>query len=164
MKMSFMQRDSIKKGLGFGLTSAIITTLGLIVGLNSGTHSRTVILSSIIVIAIADAFSDSLAMHISEEAGNKKVNPKEVWESTISTFLFKFIFAFSFIIPLLLFNLQTAIIVSIVWGLSILGIFSFYVAKEKKINPFKVIAEHLIIAVLVIVLTNFIGNWVSGFG
>ena len=155
---------SIRKGLGFGLTSGIITTLGLIVGLNSGTHSKAVILNGIVVIAIADALSDSLGIHISEEAGSKGVKKREIWESTISTFLFKFIFALSFIIPILLFNLQTAIIVSIIWGLSLLSIFSFYIAKGKKSSPFRAIAEHLIIAILVIILTNFVGNWVNSFG
>jgi len=156
-------KTSIRKGLGFGLTSGIITTLGLIVGLNSGTHSKAVILSGIFVIAIADALSDSLGIHISEEAGGKGVKEREVWESTISTLLFKFIFALSFIIPILLFDLQTAIIISIVWGMVLLSIFSFYIAKWNSSNPVKVIAEHLIIAILVIILTNFVGSWVAGF-
>lgn len=157
-------KTSIRKGLGFGLTSGIITTLGLIVGLNSGTHSKAIILSGIFVIAIADALSDSLGIHISEEAGGKGVKDKEVWESTISTLLFKFIFALSFIIPILLFDLQTAIMVSIVWGMVLLSIFSFYIAKWKNKSPLKVIAEHLIIAILVIILTNFVGSWAAGFG
>jgi len=155
---------SIRKGLGFGLTSGIITTLGLIVGLNSGTHSKSVILSSIIVIAIADAFSDSLGIHISEEAGNKNIKSRDIWESTISTLFFKFIFALSFVIPILVFNLQIAIIISVFWGLSLLSGFSFYIAKGKKMSVSKTIFEHLIIAILVIVLTNFIGTWVSSFG
>ncbi len=153
----------IKKGLGFGLTSGVITTLGLIVGLNSGTHSKSVILSGIFIIAIADALSDSLGIHISEEAGNKNIKRKEIWESTFFTFIFKFIFALSFIIPILIFNLQTAIIISIIWGLSLLGMFSFYIANGTKFSPIKSAAEHLIIAAVVIIATNFIGSWAAGF-
>ena len=152
---------SIRKGLGFGLTSGIITTLGLIVGLNSGTHSKIIVLGGILFIAIADSLSDALGIHISEEAGNKNTTKKQVWESTISTFLFKFIFASTFIIPILILSLQTAIIVSVVWGLSLLTIFSFYIAKKQNKNPKKAIAEHLIIAVLVIIATHFIGDWIS---
>ena len=51
---------SVKTGFSFGFTSAIITTLGLMVGLNAGTHSRLVVLGGILTIAIADAFSDAL--------------------------------------------------------------------------------------------------------
>ncbi|MCK4689780.1 MAG: hypothetical protein KAT41_05750, partial [Candidatus Marinimicrobia bacterium] len=146
------------------LTSGIITTLGLMVGLHSGTRSRLVVIGGILIIAIADAFSDALGIHISEESENKHTT-KEIWESTISTFLSKFVIALTFIIPLLLFQLPKAIIVSMVWGLSLLGIFSFYIAKEQKIKPWKVIVEHLLIALVVIIITHYIGDWIgSTFG
>ena len=47
---------SVKIGFCFGSTSGIITTLGLMVGLNSGTHSKLVVIGGILTIAIADAF------------------------------------------------------------------------------------------------------------
>jgi len=157
-------RQSIKKGLGFGLTSGIITTLGLIVGLHAGTNSKIVILGGILVIAIADAFSDSLGIHIAEEAGNKNAREKEIWESTFFTFFFKIIFAASFIIPIWFLELQTAIITSIIWGMFLLTFFTYHVSRWRKISPIKPIIEHLSIAILVIVLTHFIGDWVAGFG
>lgn len=152
---------SIRKGFGFGLTSGIITTLGLIIGLHSGTHSKLVILGGILVIAIADAFSDSLGIHISEEAGRADVKKREIWESTISTFLFKLVSALTFIVPILLLELQTAIIVSIVWGMSLLTLLSFYIARQKKLDPKKAIAEHLIIAVLVMIITHITGDLIG---
>ena len=68
---------SIRKGLGFGLTSGVITTLGLLVGLNAGTHSKKIVLGGILLIAIADALSDALGIHISEEAGSKEITEKQ---------------------------------------------------------------------------------------
>ncbi|MCK4235038.1 hypothetical protein KAX75_11450 [candidate division WOR-3 bacterium] len=153
-------KHSLKIGFSFGITSGIITTLGLIVGLNSGTHSKLAVIGGILTIAIADAFSDALGIHISEESENRHT-AKEIWLSTISTLLSKFIFAMTFIIPVLLFNLTTAIIVSIVWGLLILGLFSFYLAREQKTKAWKVIVEHELIAIVVIVLTHFVGYWIS---
>ena len=159
-----MMKHSLKIGLSFGLTSGIITTLGLMVGLHSGTHSVLVITGGIVTIAIADAFSDALGIHISEESENKHA-AREIWESTISTFLFKFVFALTFIVPLLLFQLSTAIIVSVIWGLSLLAFFSFHIAKEQEKEPWKVVMEHLIIALVVIVMTHYVGDWVgSTFG
>ena len=58
-------KESVKKGFGFGLTSGVITTLGMMVGLNASTGSRTAVIGGIIAIAIADAFSDAVGMHIS---------------------------------------------------------------------------------------------------
>lgn len=153
-------KQSLKTGLSFGLTSGIITTLGLMVGLHSGTHSKLVVIGGVLTIAIADAFSDALGIHISEESKNKHFS-KEIWESTISAFFSKLIFASTFIIPILLFQLSTAIVISIVFGLSLLGIFSFYVAKIQKIKPWKVISEHLVIALIVIVITHYVGDWIS---
>lgn len=155
-----MPKHSIKIGLSFGLTSAIITTLGLMVGLHSGTGSKLVVISGILIIAIADAFSDALGIHISEESENKH-STKEIWESTIATFFSKFIFASSFIIPLLLFPLNTAIFVSVLYGLVLLSLFSLYMAKEQGEKPWKVIGEHVVIAIVVIVLTHYIGEWIG---
>ena len=85
-------KNSLKTGVAFGLTSGIITTLGLMVGLYSGTNSKLVVMGGILTIAIADAFSDALGIHVSEESKNN-VTEKEVWEATISTFFSKFLFS-----------------------------------------------------------------------
>jgi VIT1/CCC1 family predicted Fe2+/Mn2+ transporter len=154
-----MPKHSIKTGLSFGLTSATITTLGLMVGLHAGTNSKLVVIGGILIIAIADAFSDALGIHVSEESENKHTT-LEIWEATIATFLAKFIFASTFIIPLLLFSLSTAIVVSVLYGLSLLCLFSFYMAKGQGDKPLKVVAEHLVIAVVVIIITHYVGDWV----
>src|SRR3990170_2967194 len=149
-------KHSLKIGFSFGLTSGIITTLGLMVGLNSGTHSKLVVIGGILTIAIADAFSDALGIHVSEESESKH-STREIWESTVSTL--------TFIIPILVVQLSTAIFVSVVWGLTLLGFLSFYLAKDEKVKSWKVIAEHLVIAMVVIVLTHYVGDWIgSTFG
>ena len=153
-------KHSLKIGLSFGLTSGVITTLGLIVGLHSSTNSRPIIIGGILTIAIADAFADALGIHVSEESEGKHSN-KEIWQSTISTFLSKFIFALTFIVPILLLPLSTAIIVSIVWGLSALGILRFRIAREQGAKPWKVITEHLLIGLVVIAATHYIGAWIG---
>ena len=154
-------KHSIKVGFSFGIVSAVITTLGLIAGLNSSTHSTLAVIGGILMIAVADAFSDSLGIHVSEESENKHTK-REVWESTFSTFFFKFIFALTFVIPFLLFNLSTGVIVSIVWGMLLLGIFSFKIAKKQKgTKPWKVVLEHLVIALVVVVITNYLGKFVG---
>lgn len=153
-------KRSVKVGVSFGLTSGIITTLGLMVGLAFGTKSELVVIGGIITIAIADAFSDSLGIHISEES-QKSNSAKDVWTSTISTFLSKFFFALTFLVPLLIFDLLIAVLASIVWGLSVLALLSWYVAKTQGESPFKVVLEHLTIGVLVVVITYFVGEGVS---
>lgn len=151
---------SIKVGLSFGLTSGVITTLGLLVGLSSSTHSSLVVIGGILTIAIADAFSDALGIHISEESEGKHT-PLEVWQSTIAAFLTKFLFALTFIIPVALFSLSTAVMVSVLWGMLALALLSYVMAKSEGTVPWKVIFEHLLIAACVVVLTNYVGIWIS---
>lgn len=153
-------KHSIKVGLSFGLNSGVITTLGLIVGLYSGTHSALAVLGGIITIAIADSFSDALGIHVSEESENKH-SVREIWESTAATFLSKFVVALSFALPVLLLPLEMAIAASLLWGLFLVAAFSYYVAKEGGNDPFKVVAEHLTIAVVVVLVTHLVGAWVG---
>lgn len=150
---------SIRKGLSFGLTSAIITTLGILVGLEAGTGNKGVVLGGIITVAIADALSDSLGMHISEESAAQ--GRRSVWEATFATLLSKFIFALTFILPVAFLELGLAVIISVVWGLCLLSFLSYKIAQFENENPFHVIGEHLGIMVLVIVLTHFVGRWAS---
>lgn len=72
----FKIKQSFRTGLGFGLTSGVITTLGLMVGLHSGTNSKTAVIGGILVIAVADAFSDALGIHLSEESSKKTQQKK----------------------------------------------------------------------------------------
>jgi len=150
-------KSSFKVGIGFGLTSGVITTLGLMTGLYSGTASRIAVIGGIITIAIADAFSDSLGIHISREA-EAKHSQKSVWEATGVTFFTKLFVALSFLVPLLFLSLFNAMIVSLMWGFMLLTLFSFRMALERKEKPWKIISEHLIIASAVIVLTYYVGK------
>ena len=150
---------SLMKGVSFGLTTAIITTLALIVGLNASTQSIAVIISGIMIIAIADALSDSLGMHISEEASKK--SSKEVRESTLATFIAKFLVGATFVIPIITMPLQTAVMVSIVLGLILITILSYFIAKRDKSNPLWTIGEHVALTLFIIVLTHILGSWIS---
>lgn len=150
----------VKAGIGFGLTSSIITTIGLMVGLFSGTHSRLVVIGGILTIAVVDALSDALAMHVSEESKGSH-SAKEVWGSTIATFFAKFFFAIIFLVPVLLLSLQTAIIASIVFGLVLIAGFSYWIALSQKRKALPIAFEHLVIAIIVIAAAYIAGQWVA---
>jgi VIT1/CCC1 family predicted Fe2+/Mn2+ transporter len=156
-------RDSLKKGFGFGLTSGVITTLGMIVGLHSAVPSKTVIIGGILTIAFADAFSDAMGTHISEEFEGQH-SAKEVWEATLSTFLSKLLFAITFVLPVWFLPLSDAITVSIMWGLLVIAVFSYFMAKQQEVEPYKIIIEHLFIAIIVVLLTHQIGDWIASLG
>jgi len=156
-------KDSLRTGISFGLTSAVITTLGLMVGLHSGTGSRLAVLGGVLTIAIADAFSDALGIHVSEESENVHTTG-QVWAATLSTLISKSGFALTFVLPILLLPLSTAVIVSLVWGLLALTVLSYFMARTQGERPWKIIGEHVLIAVLVIAITHFVGRWIATLG
>ncbi len=154
--------NAIKVGVGFGLTSATITTLGLIIGLDAGTGSKLAVAAGILTIAVADSFSDALGVHIAKESeGN--FSEREVWQATIFTFICKFFFALTFLIPVLLLKENLAIIVAIAWGILMLVILNYQVARASQQKPLKVIFEHVFIALMVIVLSRGAGLLIGRF-
>ena len=158
--MGFFSNDGVRTGLFFGATSGVITTIGLITGLNAGTGSVVAVLGGIFVIAVADAMSDALGIHLAEEA-DPNATSAHIWSATISTFLNKFFFALSFAVPLLLLPLDQAVMASLLWGMVVIIVLSYFLARAQKASPVMIIGEHLGIAVLVVVLSHLIGAWVS---
>ena len=153
-------RESFKTGVSFGLTSGVITTVGLMVGLHSGTHSRLAVLGGILTIAIADAFSDALGIHVSQEATNSNAS-SHVWAATAAAFASKFLIALTFLFPVLYFDFFTAILFSLAWGFIILTALSYRIARYQNQKPHAVIFEHLFIGLAVVVVTHFVGTWVG---
>ena len=158
-KRLLAMKQSLKTGFSFGLTSGVITTLGLMVGLNAGTHSRLAVIGGIVTIAVADALSDALGMHIAEESKNNG-NASEIWESTIATFVAKFLIALTFVVPVLMLPLEEAMLVSVGWGLTLLAVLSYFLARAQQIPAWNVIAEHVVIGVSVIAITHVLGDWI----
>ena len=150
-------REGLWKGVGFGLTSGVITTMGVIVGLHSGTQSKLAVLVGILVLAVADALSDAVGIHVSEEAEMEHTT-RELWEHAFFTFLSKLFVALSFIIPLEFLDLYSAILASVIWGVFLISVFSFYMARSQGQRPYKVITEHVIITLFVVLLAHYIGD------
>ena len=63
-------------------------------------------------------------------------------------------------IPVLLFEFNEAIIVSIVWGFIAIGTLSYFVAKNEGERPLVAIREHLFITAIVVILTHYLGDLV----
>jgi hypothetical protein len=142
----------------FGATSAIITCLAFIISLGKITNAKYTIIGSLLVIAIADNISDSLGIHIYQESDLKK--SEIVRSSTFFNFITRFFVIFIFILLIFFLPLFYASVLSIIWGISLLIVLSYYIAKVQKINPYKAILEHVGIAVLVVIVSNYISEWI----
>jgi VIT1/CCC1 family predicted Fe2+/Mn2+ transporter len=142
----------------FGATSAIITNLGIITGLDTLTHPKLSIIGALLVIALADNLSDSFGIHIYQES--EHIGKKEVWLSTLTNFLTRLFVSSTFIVLIIVLPIRLAAVCSVIWGLLVLTVMTYTIAKQQKINPFSAIFVHLTIAVIVVVASNFIGAFV----
>lgn len=159
-------RKAYNKGFSFGVISGVITTVGLMMGLDSVTAdanssiAKLAVIGGILSIAIADAFSDAIAMHISQES-DRANSVKEIWQSTFSTFLAKLFVALTFLVPILLMPLRTAIIVNIIWAFVLVIAFNYRLAKQRGEKVYSVIGEHVTIMLVVLILTYYAGKIIA---
>ena len=154
-----LKNKGARTGVFFGATSGVITTVGLIAGLYAGTESVVAVLGGILVIAVADAMSDALGIHVAQEADPDSTS-EHIWAATFSTFFTKFIVALTFAVPVLWLPLETAVMVSIGWGLLIIGLLSWFLARSQQNAVLPVVLEHLGIAIAVVIISYYIGVWV----
>ncbi|MDD3035549.1 MAG: hypothetical protein PHO93_01385 [Candidatus Saccharimonadaceae bacterium] len=151
---------SLKKGLSYGTTSGVITSLGLLIGLFSSNSSSGVILAGLFTIAFADALSDGLGIHISEESEGR-FSKKEIWEATVSTVVAKMALGLSFVLPIIFLPLLPAIITNISWGLIVLISLSYIIAKQNKEKVISVLSEHVGLAIFVVIGSFAIGKLIN---
>ncbi len=154
-----LKNKGARTGVFFGATSGVITTVGLIAGLYAGTESVVAVLGGILVIAVADAMSDALGIHLAQEA-DPDATSEHIWSATFSTFFTKFIVALTFAVPVMWLPLETAVMASIGWGLLIIGLLSWFLARSQQNAVLPVVLEHLGIAIAVIIISYYIGVWV----
>lgn len=150
---------SFREGISFGMTSGVITTLGLMTGLDAATSSKFVVAAGIISIAFADAFSDALGIHLLEETAGRTA--KKIWQAMTATFFAKLIVALTFLVPVYFLQLKTALIAAVVWGLFLITILSHEIARKNRERAKKVIAEHIGLAIVVLIVSYAVGTLVS---
>jgi vacuolar iron transporter family protein len=142
-----------------GMTAAIVTSMGLIAGLAQGGGTKTSIIAGLLIFAVADNISDSLGIHIYKES--EGASRKEITLATLGNFIIRLLLALTFVLIIILLDPHDAFIVASIWGLILLTVLSYEIARIKKSNPMREIIYHLIIAIVVIIGSRFIGSFIS---
>jgi VIT1/CCC1 family predicted Fe2+/Mn2+ transporter len=133
------------------------------VGLQAGTQSMTAVFGGVVVIAVSDSMSDALGIHLAQEADPESTRA-HIWAATLWAFVSKFLAAISFALPLLLLPLDQAVLVGVVWGLMIVTFMSYFLARMQQTSAWRVVGEHVSIALVVIALSHYVGVLVRTMG
>ena len=140
----------------FGGTAAIVTSMGLIVGFDAATISRATLITSLLIIALADNISDSLSIHMYQES--ERLEARAAFRATVSNFLARLLVALSFILLVALLPSRWAVPTALVWGSLLLSALTFSVARVRETRPGPEIVKHLAVAIGVIAMSRLVAT------
>ena len=141
--------------ISFGSPSAIVTSMALIVGLDTATATRMTVLASLLIIGIADNLTDSLSVHIYQESERLAVT--YAFRTTVANFAARFVVSLSFILLFLALPTTVAVYACLAWGGLLLSWLSYLLAKARRVGVLSEIVKHVGVAVVVILLSSGIG-------
>lgn len=146
--------------ISFGGTAAIVTSMGLILGLDAAASSRQSIASTLLIVALADNLSDSLSVHVYQEA--EQLESREAYRSTLANFVTRLLVALSFVVLVITLPRDSLVAVTLAWGFLLLALLTFRIARARGARVGKEIAKHVVIAAIVLVISRWIGTWIAG--
>jgi len=142
----------------FGGTAGVVACAALVVGLGAAGVSKSVMVSSLLIIALADNLADSLSIHIYQES--ERLPPRQAFLATSTNFASRLLVSLSFVLLVLALPIHGAVAAALAWGLFLLGLLSWMIARQRGVRPIPEVAKHLFVALIVIVVAEFIGEWI----
>ena len=141
--------------LSYGSTAAIVTSMGLIAGLAGTAASRVAVVGSLLVVALADNLTDSLAIHVYQES--EKLDTRQAFRATIANFFSRLLVAGSFVVVALVLPAPLIVPVGLGWGILLLAGLTWLVARSRGASPLVEVAKHLAVAASVIAVSKGVG-------
>jgi VIT1/CCC1 family predicted Fe2+/Mn2+ transporter len=146
--------------LSFGGPAAIVTSMGLIVGLNETAAAKAAVVGSLLVIGLADNLTDSLSVHIYQES--ERLAHRQAFRTTVANYIARFTVTLSFVLLFLLLPAAIASFICVAWGLFLLSGLSYLLAKERQASVVGEIVKHTGVALTVIAMSKVIGLLIQG--
>ncbi len=145
----------------FGGTAAIVTSMGLIVGLHGLPTSKASLVGSLLIIAVADNLTDSLSMHAYQEAEN--LPARKALQATVANFIARLLLGCSFAIWVVILPSWCVVWVALVWGFVLLSALTYWIARTRGANPAAEIGKHLAICGVVLTISRLLAYGIFGY-
>ena len=146
--------------ISFGGTAAIVTSMGLILGLDAAEGSRQAIVGALLIVALADNLSDSLSVHAYQEA--EGLERREAFFSTLANFVTRLLVVSSFVAMVVALPHEWLPVTAGAWGFVLLALLTHRLARARDAPVAKEIGKHLVVAALVVAISRWVGTWISG--
>jgi VIT1/CCC1 family predicted Fe2+/Mn2+ transporter len=145
--------------ISYGGTAAIVTSMGMIAGLEAAHAGQAAIISALLIAAISDNLTDSLSIIMYQES--ERLEKRESRADTLANFATRLILCLSFVPIVLLWRGSTAALAGIVWGSFLLAVLSSILARLRKVSLLPNVAKHLAVALVVIFVSRIIGQGIG---
>jgi predicted adenylyl cyclase CyaB len=146
--------------LAFGITSGILTTIGVLVGVNSATADRLSVVAAVVAIAVADSCSDAFGMYMAKMS-ERSAAPKQALRHALGTLVGKAFLPLTFLVPLLVLPLGVAVWLDLAWGALALALLSAEQAVVEQRAIARRIARNLGLALVIIAASALAGRLVE---
>jgi len=145
--------------VSFGGTAAIVTSMGLVFGLDAAESSRQTIVGALLIIALADNLSDSLSVHLYQEA--ERLESREAFVSTAANFATRLVLALSFVALVIALPRELMKVVVPCWGFLLLALLTAWIAHARRAPVGREIAKHLAVGAVVLAISRWLGLWIA---
>ena len=139
----------------FGATSAVTSSLALMIGLNQLEVTKVGLIGALLVIGLADNIADALGIHIYSESKSKGQTKKL---NTATNYLTRLGITLLLIAFVVLLPFPYALAASVIIGMLVIALLSYFIAKEQGLDARRTVAEHLAVAALVLIVSQLIGS------
>ena len=138
----------------FGTTSAVTSSLALMIGLSQLEISKIGLIGALLVLGLADNIADALGIHIYSESKSK--SPTKL--NTATNYLTRLGITLLLIVFVVFLPFPYALIASLITGMLVIALLSYFIATERGLDARRTVAEHLAVAALVLVVSQLIGS------
>jgi hypothetical protein len=139
----------------FGGAAAIVTSMALIAGLDAATATKATIVSGLLIVALADNLTDSLSIHLYQEA--EHLEARRAFRATLFNFAARLLVALTFVAIAVALPPLGAVVGAILWGVGLLVVLTAMLARERGVRVAPEVGKHLVAATAIVVLSRFIG-------
>ena len=115
--------------------------------------------SALLIAAVADNLTDSLSVHMYQES--ERLEEKEAFIGTLSNFATRLIVCLSFVLIVVLFRAHSAAVGGIVWGMVLLTVLNYILARQRNVSAMSELGKHLAVALVIIFVSKGIGYWIT---
>jgi VIT1/CCC1 family predicted Fe2+/Mn2+ transporter len=132
--------------------------MALITGLDAVGTAKATLISALLIAALADNLTDSLSIHIYQES--VRLDEREAFIGTLSNFITRLLGSLSFVLIVAVFPPNVVVLAAIVWGMLLLGVLTYLLARERNVGILSEVIKHFVVAAIAIITSKIIAYFI----